>query len=463
MITERGVWNSDTKTHYVDANGYTVNAYVNGTRKTNQAGFRFFRQDSMVKLHNIKSFKDRRDILVVSRGSTSDAAMYYYGTKMRFERGRPQNVGGIFIHSQNNSTEDGYYIEFQPNYHKPGNKTSQGGHYWLINRNAGKDIVVDEGKAQVYTHRWFEVDVTYRNVSGDHQIKVWLDGKLLTSKTITTNKQTANGRFGMHIRGKTSADYEYLYAISKLGADPADDFSYLDKVQTSYLGKQWDREWVYRWKTKTRRVKKKTQVSKFRVDQMFYDEFGPYVHEIREFSVKFDPAPVQMSRFYCTNDWDSVPLEYNADPFGAHFYIANTARGNISINGDDNKSFTGNTVSQVLTVFGKALIVKDGATVVSKNDTQIRRRGKIESELTSNWIQTKGMAQNIADWMNAHFSYGNDTVTMEVFGNPLIELGDVVHIKYPSKFLDDDYFVTGIVNSFDQGITTQLTCRRRVA
>jgi hypothetical protein len=73
------------------------------------------------------------------------------------------------------------------------------------------------------------------------------------------------------------------------------------------------------------------------------------------------------------------------------------------------------------------------------------------------------MAQNIADWMNAHFSYGNDTVTMEVFGNPLIELGDVVHIKYPSKFLDDDYFVTGIVNSFDQGITTQLTCRRRVA
>lgn len=463
MITGRGVWNSDIKTHYVDANGYKVNAYVNGNRKTDQAGFRFLRQESRAELHNIKSIKDQKDLLVVSRGQASDDPMYYYGTKMRFEKGRSQNVAGIFIHSQNNSTEDAYYIQFCPNYKKKGQKTVRGGHWWLINRNNGKDIVVDEGKAQVYTNRWFEVDITYRNVSGNHKIQIWLDGKTLTTKTISSNKQTANGRFGMFIRGKTRASYEYLYAISKLGQDPPDDFSYLDKVHTSYLGKQWDREWVYQWKTKTRRVKKKTNNVKFRVDQMFYDEFGPYVHEIREFDVKFDPSPVQMSRLYSTNDWDSVPLEYNADPFGAHFYIANTARGNISIKGDDSRSFTGQTVSQVLCVFGKALVVKDGATVESKNDDQIRVRGKIESEMSSEWIQSEQMAQDIADWMSEHFSYGNDTITINTFGNPLIELGDVVHVKYPSKHIDDDYFVTGLSNSFDAGLTTQLTCRRRVS
>jgi len=462
-IVERGSWNSDTKTHYVDANGYTVNNYVNGTRHTNVAGFKYFRQDSMVQLHNTKAVKDQKDILVVSRGATSDNPMFYYGTKMRFERGRSGNVGGLFIHSQNNSTEDAYYVQFQPNYRKPGQKTVSGGHFWLINRNAGKDIVIDEGRCGIFTTKWFEVDVTYKNVGGNHAIRVWVNGKLVSDKTISTNKQTANGRFGMFIRGKTVADFEYLYAISKAGADPADDFSYLDKVETSYLGKQWDREFVYRWKTKTRRVKKKTQVSKYRVDQMFFDEFGPYVHEIRNFDVKFDPSPVQMSRLYCTNDWDVVPLEYNADPFGASFYIANTARGNVVINGDDSKSFSNNVVNQVLAVYGLALVVKDGANVIAKNDTQIRRRGKIDSELSSDWIQNKSMAQDIADWMNAHFSYGNDTVTLNVFGNPLIELGDVVHIKYPSKFLDDDYFVIGVSNSWDQGITTQLTCRRRVA
>lgn len=463
MITERGAWNSDTKTHYVDANGYTVNNYVNGTRHTGVAGFRYFRSTSSVQLHNIKSFKDRKDLLVVSRGATTDAAMFYYGTKMKFQKGRSLNVGGIFIHNQNNSTEDGYYIEFTPNYHKPGNKVSEGGHAWLINRNGGKDTVVDEAKVPVFVGRWFEVDVTYRNVSGDHKIQVWFNGKSILKKTITTNKQTANGRFGMHIRGKTLADYEYLYAISKLGDDPPDDFSYLDKVETSYLGKQWDREWVYRWKTRTRRTKKKTNKSKYRVDQMFYDEFGPYVHEIRNFDVKFDPSPVQMSRLYSTNDWNSIPLEYNADPFGASFYLANTARENVVVQGDDNKSFLGNTVPQTLCIFGKALVVKDGANVVAKNDTQIRRRGKIDSELSSPWIQNEQMAKDIADWMNAHFSYGNDNISMEVFGNPLIELGDVVHVKYPSKFLDDDYFVIGVENSWDQGITTTLTCRRRVA
>jgi hypothetical protein len=462
-IVERGSWNSDVKTHYVDANGYTVNAYVGGTRKTNQAGFKYIRQDSMVKLHNIKSFKNQKDILVVSRGSTSDNAMYYYGTKMRFERGRSGNVGGLFIHSQNNSTEDGYYVQFQPNYRKPGQKTVRGGHFWLINRNAGKDIVIDEGKCAIFTTRWFEVDITYKNVGGNHAIKVWVNGKLVTSKTISTNKQAANGRFGMFIKGKTVADFEYLYGISKPGDDPPDDFSYLDKIETSYLGKQWDREWVYRWKTRTRRVKKKTLVSRYRVDQMFYDEFGPYVHEIRKFDVKFDPSPVQMSRLYSTNDWDSVPLEYNADPFGASFYIANTARGNIVLNGDDSKSFSNNSVNQVLSVYGLPLMVKDGANVVSKNDDQIRRRGKIDSELSSDWIQSESMAQDIADWMNAHFSYGNDTVSVQIFGNPLIELCDVVHIKYPLKFIDDDYFVVAVNNSWDSGIVTSLTCRRRVA
>lgn len=462
-IVERGSWNSDIKTHYVDANGYTVNNYVNGTRHTNVAGFKYFRKDSLVQLHNTKSIKDQRDLLVVSRGATSDAAMFYYGTKMKFDRGRSGNVGGLFIHSQNNSTEDGYYVQFQPNYRKPGQKTVRGGHFWLINRNSGKDTIVDEGRCGIFTTSWFEVDITYKNVGGNHAIKVWVNGKLVSDKTISTNKQTANGRFGMFIKGKTVADFEYLYGISKAGNDPPDDFSFLDKVQTSYLGKQWDREWVYRWKTKTRRTKKKTSVSKFRVDQMFYDEFGPYVHEIRKFDVKFDPNPVQMSRLYLTNDWDTIPLEYNADPFGASFYIANTARGNSVINGGDSNSFANNTVNQVLSVFGLALVVKDGANVISKNDAQIRRRGKIDSELSSNWIQSKSMAQDIADWMTAHFSYGNDTVTMQVFGNPLIELGDVVHIKYPNKFLDDDYFVIAVNNVWDKGITTQLTCRRRVA
>lgn len=462
-IVERGSWNSDIKNHYVDANGYTVNNYVNGTRHTGVAGFKFLRQNSMVQLHNTSAYNDQRDLLVVSRGSTSDNPLFYYGTKMRFEGGRSSNVGGLFIHSQNNSTEDGYYIQFQPNYHKPGQKTISGGHFWLINRNAGKDIVIDEGRCGIFIARWFEVDITYKNIGGDHAIKVWMNGKLLTSKTISANKQTANGRFGMFMKGKTVADFEYLYAISKAGADPADDFSYLDKVETSYLGKQWDREWVFRWKSKTHRVKKKTNNPNFRVDQMFFDEFGPYVHEIRNFAIKFDPHPVQMSTLYSTNDWDSIPLEYNADPFGASFYLVNTARGNSVINGSDSKSFGNNVVNQVLAVYGLALVVKDGANVIAQNTAQIRRRGKIDSELSSDWIQSKSMAQDIGDWMNAHFSYGNDTVTVTVFGNPLIELGDVVHIKYPLKYLDDDYFVIGINNSWDQGITTQLICRRRVA
>lgn len=466
IATERGKWNSDAKTHYVDANGYTVAHVINGSHATGVAGFNYLRKQSEVVLNHAKTMKDHKDILLVTRGSTSDTPYAYYGTSMTLNKGRPQNTAGMLINSQGGSNEDGYYIEIRPSLKVTGPLKKSGiGSATLYTRVGGKDKILDHSNPTIIMDRPYEIDATFTTSGSDHIVKVWVDGKLALNSTISgSDKNSANGRFGMFIRGKTKATYEYLYAVVNPGQDPPDDFSLLDKIKSAYTGRQWDKEWVYRWKTSTRRVKKWTHQTKHRIGSMFYDEFGPYVHELRQFDVTFDPAPVQFSKLYVTADWNCIALEYVADPFGASFMLANISRENAVINGDDSLSFKGSqqSIPQAVIVFGLALVVKDGANVIAQNVDQVRIRGKIEGELSSDWIQSEDMANDIVNWMNDNFSYGNDEVSLVVFGNPLIEIGDVVHVTYASKHMDDDYFVIGVQNSWDSGIVTTLTLRRRV-
>jgi hypothetical protein len=102
--------------------------------------------------------------------------------------------------------------------------------------------------------------------------------------------------------------------------------------------------------------------------------------------------------------------------------------------------------------------------VTKKNEPAIRARGEIVSELSSDWIQSKSMARTLADWMSSHWSDSVDEVQAEVFGNPLLEIGDIVNADYEQQDVSPsthEYFVVGVSNSFENGIKTVLTLRRR--
>jgi hypothetical protein len=75
------------------------------------------------------------------------------------------------------------------------------------------------------------------------------------------------------------------------------------------------------------------------------------------------------------------------------------------------------------------------------------------------------MANIIAEWIKDHWGDGTEEYSVEVFGNPLIELGDVVAVDYARKFMTaatHKFFVTGTSTNFEQGVKTTLTLRRVV-
>jgi hypothetical protein len=465
QITERAMWNSEQVRHSIDSvDEYQTRNYVGGIHGVNIIGATQLRDQSKMRLRTTNMYHSRNDIFLATRGDTDDTPFYYYGTKMKFGNFGQQPYGGI-VFNNSGTKEDGYYVELTPSKYFSAKDYNQSAEVTLWSRVDGTDYQIDKSKAPVAEGVEAEVDVSWKVEGTVHHVKVWFNGKMVIDNTISGAKKNAgNGRFGLYLRDKSTADFEYLYAVAKQDVDIPDDFSFLDKVKKGYVGDLWSREWVFKTVSNSRRVKKKTNDPRHKVNERFMDDFGPYVHEIREFNVKFDPAPVLHSRLYLTNDWSCACLEYNSDAFGAKFTLANTARINAVLDGDDSLSFagSGDSIPQTLTVLGRALIVDESQDVTAENEDQIRRRGRIESDLSSQWIQSEAIAKELTQWMNTHFSNNNAQINVRIFGNPLIELGDIVHVVYPDKFIDDDYFVLGVNNEFDSGLNTSLTLRKRV-
>lgn len=476
MITERGVWNSPVHNHLINTLGYSIRSVRNfdGNHNNNASGLRQDPLLSAVTLENNKSFS-WNDWLLATRGSQDDGGYWYFGTRMKFNNvGADGQRAGLVINN-NGNTEAGYYIEFRPtkymNAHqrKIANeiyfytKTDDGKMHPLGGNkaNTGIPILIQEGE-------YFEVDISFHGDqdTGNHFVNVWFNGRHMLEAEIDNGtgwRQPIGGKFGIFDRGFTSATFDYLYAIAREEQyQLPDDMSFLERVASGYFGDIFYREWVWRQRDANRRHTGNQQEQE-KWSAIFMDEFGPLVHEVREFNVTFDPVPALSSNLLITND-EILCTEYSGDSFGAYFVLANAGRASAVVNGEDNVTFPGNTVNQQLLIFGNVLINDNAQTIVVKDDASIRRRGRIDIEFDSQWIQNDRAAQRMADWVVSQWSDGIDEIEVQVFGNILFELGDVVAANFPHKSLfaeANQYFIVGISNTHAPGVSTVLTLRER--
>lgn len=463
-ISERGVWNSEAKSHNVEALGYSVRRILNGNPDSSVNGFKHQPSSSTVRMTSTPNFKKSTDLLVATRGAATDTPFYYFGTRLRFKStGRKDQKAGI-VFNNSGTNELGYYIEIQSSA-KVDRKKRNELTIWTKPGSGSGSTVGGKGRAtSIAEDRWIDIDVAYVPGSPDRVI-VAINGKTSLDVNISgADKVASGGRWGMFLRGDTDVEYEYLYAVNHPPGEGLDETTFWDRVNGGYLGSQWDAEWVYKMRKTTRRERKKTHKKQKRWNQLYMDEFGPWLHEVRDFSVKFDPKPVLHTKFLFSSD-EAICTEYRSGSFDAHFVLANKARRNVIINGDDSGQFTGtgDSVNNVLMIFGRVVEVKEAQTVIKSNDDQIRVKGKVETELDSPWIQSEAAANKLAQWINNHWSTGADEQTAVIFGNPLFEIGDVVAIDHADRYMTvstHKYFVTSIDTSWENGISTTLTLRR---
>ncbi len=437
-VTQRGFWNSEAKAHSVDAAGY------------NTAGSGSF---SQVKAESCARLTSTTDYFLATRGNPGDTTWRAYGCRVRFNpTGRTTQRAGIAVNMS--SGNDGYFIDLQVSKY--------------IDRATQNELRVhDRGTTNYATHgiavvenRFYDIDVY---VSPSNFIIAYINGVKVVE--VQGNK-TQTGKFGLVTIGSTDASFEYLYAVNRTDRELPDMGTFYDRVRRAYSSTQLDREWIFDWRATSRRERRLTGRAKERWNKMYIDEFGPYLHELRSYDVKFEPSPVMTSKPFLTND-NAAIIEYTGDSFGAQFVITNASRRNAITNGEDALTVdgSGNAVNQIFQILGWVVNQSETETVIAKNDNAISARGKIESDISSQWIQTKDSAQAVADWIKGHWGTGLDTYTATIFGNSLLELTDVVSVYYPDMNMapaTHKFFVTGISQNFDAGLETTVTLRRKL-
>lgn len=83
------------------------------------------------------------------------------------------------------------------------------------------------------------------------------------------------------------------------------------------------------------------------------------------------------------------------------------------------------------------------------------------AQLDSEWIQSKQAAQRMLKVISMGIEGFSKTASLNIFGNPLIQVGDIVTLTYSLNGISSQRYVVGSINqTFDQGLSTKLTLNR---
>lgn len=467
----RGLWSTTPLKHDLTYSAWNSKKYnrTAGGIASWSGGFLPNPNSSTVRLKTNATFKGTNWYTCTTGTGISPTQPYYYGTRLRFDKsGYTWGAAGIAIGTGTN--ESGYFVEVL----KSSNLTTAyrskyNNEIWICYKDASGAILrLSKGLAiNIVPGVWYDLDVKYTPGTNSRSFSVLVNGVLMGTvvHNATVPSYNKTDRCGIFVRGDTSAEFEYFYASNLQDNATFDDSTWWNRIKGGYQSKQFDSQYSMGNASTGSLTKKSSQKSPVKSLSNYLDDFGPIVHEVREYNVKFDPAPVTYSMVYFSNEAQIMCPEYNADAFGAKFIMTNISRENAVLSGEDTLTFgSENPVDQKFVVYGRNFISKDSRTYTVKDDDAIKRRGQVVTTITSKWIQSEEAAKKLGDWILLHWSGGADQISVEAFGNPFLQIGDVVTINSPTHSMTpstSQFFVVGKSTGWDNGFTSTFTLRRR--
>jgi hypothetical protein len=494
-ISERGVWESNRRAHYVDVNGYTYRLH-NAKRPVTvwTKGVKQDKSNSIIRMATNSNAHAKNTTYTISRGSTLGEMPKFYGTRLRFPTsGYRDGAAGVAFSLGTN--ESGIYVKLSRTKLVSREKRQFGHELTIntINRDGYTKSIASKGiPLDIAASTWYDLDVAIfpvYEVGGsvvNYRVHAMVNGvsRLIAEYPVSSfNNDLGNfksGRFGLFVQGYTACDFEYLYAYSDPIADTLDESGFFDRIKGGYSSTQGDREITFDTKRKSRVVKKKNsrkttrQVYNYRYNTEFFDDFGPIVHEVRPFDVKFNSdTPVVSSNLYFSNDYQVMCPEYAGTPFGAKFLMVNVARENAVLSGEDTLTFgPDNSITQAMLIYGRKINIDDTSTLTVRDDGAVARRGEVALDIDAKWIQTDTAARKLASYVLAAWGTPMDSLQVEMFGDPRMDIGDIVSVYAPDEGIGkssdtavstvkslNTYIVNSVTHNYSSGLTTALELR----
>jgi hypothetical protein len=327
------------------------------------------------------------------------------------------------------------------------------------------------------SNNYYDVDIAYfdnLNKAG-RGIQVSINGKAVISYNLkSTDVFSKSFVYGMYVRGHTFADFDYIYWSRLSDENRVEGYSASSVVDSSKItirdaisgGVTGPAQW---WAQGSEVLTNPYKSSNYLFGLY---EFGPITHEMRVFRPKWEKPylntqvstpPVNITSYKIPYKW--------SDRFSAEMVVLNSRRNAVNISGDGSVGLTvkGVPIEMLEEKYSMSDYESDvtattaPASRVITLKTSKKIHGAIPMTLNSKWIQSRGQAKGLFSWIADKAAKDCDIVEMSIFGNPLIEPGDLIRIYAPEVDYTNmayRFLVVSVDNSFDSGLKTEITARR---
>jgi hypothetical protein len=416
---------------------------VSGNREVNRSVF---------ILTNKYKNREKYALAIKNTGISTSYKKYAFGAGIFFESStiNPLSGGGIgFFTNATGST--GYFVEIQTDSSNQDSKDKSIKIYKVVN---GQKKVLpdsqdgDNGKMYggVIHSTQYKLDINVEVTTSATVIDVYINNFKISAADAATPGSTnpmeklisPTANFSM-FSALNITKFDYVYAI------PLEDNQTNNGIERSLYSGQYAAStinFLY-----GERLASNFNAPSSRVGWL--EEFGTVARELRKVKVNFAlPAALPLYASTGVNRYASI-LGSRFSNHGAEIYVLNNAGTFIPLQAQAHNFFV-------------------EGTYVSENgqheytETTTNEYTTLEpATFQSTWIQSESDAKALFTWIKNQWSKQQQSVNMDIFGNPAIEVGDVITINYSKNNLDgtQKFLVTNVNTQFEEGVSTSITAR----
>jgi len=311
-------------------------------------------------------------------------------------------------------------------------------------------ITGDSTFAGIYPGKVYTIDAKVKSTATETQIICFINGTriIATDKFSATDKRFPNtiwpkkGVALFSTIGKAFFDYVYADTITEAQYKKSEYSSnfYVGQFSNDILDMSFG-DFIYNSNSNEDELTKKASS---------VDEFGSTVREIYRLNTKFDERPAKPIDISLSLNKSAKILGSKISSYGTDIFVLNNSSTTVPLEDSQTNS---------LFVFGNQINKTPDQEFSTVKDNDYKSDEPIVFQ--SMWLQNENDVEALAYWIKDVVVNRGRTIVAEVFGNPLLSVGDVVNVKYTYQGLDgtEKFIITGVYHSYREGLSTEIACR----
>jgi hypothetical protein len=385
------------------------------------------------------------------------------GIKFKMVKGSSPEAG-VVIFPQGSNMAAGYHISVTPNDHPSGPKIN----VKRVNTNGGEQVmdfnpVNDYEGPKVDKGRWYYLEAVIWGNDKDWRVSVYINGNFCgTWDDTSANALSRTQKAQFFVRGDGKVLFDKFYVVNTRGkkGDRKNKHHNTTRKDLLYNSKACPGDGAFKeYLEDAIRGKYKAKIWTYG----FNGAGWATARELQHFKVKFE-LPAIRQNLYVSNK-NVHPIMYKRGPMSATFTLKNMSERNQLIQGEHSTRVSGSNHTEATLITAISFRLQEEQKVVYRDRDIIHSSGEAAFDIDATWIQTRSAAESLGQFVRDRFGLPSRNYSLEIYGNPLIQLGDIVTVYWPGKSISSyTYLVNSVSHNWEPGLSTTvgLTMRQDI-